>query len=75
VFGAGAAAGLSNLYYPSAERSFGNTGKEWGINVGVDAIAFVAKEFWPDINHKLFHGTNQAGTSQAGTSQAAAAQK
>jgi len=70
VFGAGAAAGLSNLYYPSAERSFGNTGKEWGINVGVDAIAFVAKEFWPDINHKLFHGTNQAGTSQAGTSQA-----
>jgi len=43
VFGAGAAAGLSNLYYPSAERSFGNTGKQWGINVGVDAIAFVAK--------------------------------
>jgi len=56
VFGAGAAAGLSNLYYPSAERSIGNTGKEWGINVGVDAIAFVAKEFWPDINHRLFHG-------------------
>ena len=56
VVGAGAAAGLSNLYYPSAERSFGNTGKEWGVNVGVDAIAFVAKEFWPDINRKLFHG-------------------
>jgi hypothetical protein len=22
----------------------------------VDAIAFVAKEFWPDINQRLFHG-------------------
>lgn len=56
VLGAGAAAGLSNAYYPSAERTFGNTGKEWGINVGVDAISFFAKEFWPDINQKLFHG-------------------
>ena len=56
VFGAGASAGLSNLYYPSAERGFGNTGKQWGINVGVDAIAFAAKEFWPDINQRLFHG-------------------
>jgi hypothetical protein len=56
VVGAGAAAGISNLYYPSPERSFGNTGKNWGIDVAVDGMAFVAKEFWPDINHKLFHG-------------------
>jgi hypothetical protein len=54
VFGAGAAAGISNLYYPSRERSFGNTGKNWGIDVAVDGLAFVAKEFWPDINRKLF---------------------
>jgi hypothetical protein len=63
VVGAGASAGLSTLYYPSRERSFGNTGKEWGIDVGIDAAAFVVKEFWPDINHRLFHGAKpSAGT-------------
>jgi hypothetical protein len=60
VVGAGAAAGLSNLYYPAAERSVGNTGKQWGLDVGIDAATFVFKEFWPDINHKLFHGEKPA---------------
>jgi len=53
VVGAGAAAGLSTLYYPSRERSLANTGTEWGVDIAVDAMAFVAKEFWPDINHWL----------------------
>jgi hypothetical protein len=56
VVGAGASAGLSSLYYPTAERSFSNTADQWGINVGIDALSFVVKEFWPDINHSLFHG-------------------
>ncbi len=60
VVGAGASAGLSTLYYPERERSFGNTGKEWGLDVGVDALSFEAKEFWPDINHWLFHGAKPA---------------
>jgi hypothetical protein len=65
VIGAGASAGLSSLYYPTAERSFGNTGKEWGLDVGIDAASFVAKEFWPDINHWLFHGAKpSAGATQ-----------
>jgi hypothetical protein len=65
VVGAGASAGLSNLYYPSRERSLGNTGKEWGIDVAVDAASFVVKEFWPDINHWLFHGAKpSAGTGK-----------
>jgi hypothetical protein len=55
VFGAGAAAGISNLYYPAPERTFGNTAQKWGINVGIDAATFVFKEFWPDINHAVFH--------------------
>ncbi len=55
VVGAGMAAGISNLYYPSAERTFGNTGSKWAINVGVDAATFVFKEFWPDINNAFFH--------------------
>jgi hypothetical protein len=58
VIGAGAAAGISNLYYPSAERTFSNTASKWGINVGVDAASFVLKEFWPDINKAVFHGKN-----------------
>jgi hypothetical protein len=55
VIGAGAAAGISNLYYPSGERTLSNTLSKWGINVGVDAGTFVFKEFWPDINHAIFH--------------------
>ena len=64
VVGAGAAAGLSSLYYPTRERSFGNTGKEWGLNVGIDGISFVAKEFWPDINYRLFHGNRPVQAAQ-----------
>ena len=55
IVGAGAAAGISNLYYPSGERTLSNTLSKWGINVGVDAGTFVFKEFWPDINHAIFH--------------------
>lgn len=54
VIGAGAAAGLANLYYPSKERTFGNTAQKWGVNVGLDAGTFVFKEFWPDINRTIF---------------------
>jgi hypothetical protein len=64
VIGAGASAGISNLYYPSRERTFAKTADKWGIDVGVDAIAFVVKEFWPDISHSLRHKKNSyAATS------------
>ncbi len=56
VVGAGAAAGVSNLYYPSRERSFSNTGTQWATSVGIDALGFLVKEFSPDINHALMHG-------------------
>ena len=55
VFGAGASAGISNLYYPAASRSVGNTMSEWAEDVGIDAASFWAKEFWPDINRHVFH--------------------
>ena len=55
VFGAGAASGISNLYYPSASRSVGNTMSEWVEDVGIDAGTFWFREFWPDINRHLFH--------------------
>lgn len=55
VLGSGIAAGLSNLYYPSPERTAGNTIQQWGTSLGIDAFTFAFREFWPDINHKLFH--------------------
>ncbi len=64
VIGAGAAAGISTLYYPSRERSFGNTADSWGTSVGIDALSFIVKEFWPDINHALFHGAPPSQTVQ-----------
>jgi hypothetical protein len=30
--------------------------------VGIDAASFFAKEFWPDINHWLFHGAQPSAT-------------
>jgi hypothetical protein len=56
VVGSGAAAGISDLYYPTRERTFTKTAGKWGLNVGVDAAGFMIREFWPDINHDLFHG-------------------
>jgi hypothetical protein len=55
VLGAGAGAGISNLYYPSRERTFGNTGSQWGTSIAIDAAGFFVKEFSPDISHALFH--------------------
>jgi hypothetical protein len=55
VFGAGASAGISNLYYPSASRSVGNTMSQWVEDVGIDAGTFWFREFWPDINRHVFH--------------------
>jgi hypothetical protein len=55
IVGAGASAGISSTYYPASQRSFSNTASQWGLNIGVDAVTFVLKEFWPDINHKFFH--------------------
>ena len=56
VVGAGAAAGISTLYYPSRERNATTVIGNWGVNVGIDGVSFIVKEFWPDINHALFHG-------------------
>jgi hypothetical protein len=48
------AAGISNAYYPAADRSFGTTANKWGEQIGLDTFFNVAKEFWPDVRKKLF---------------------
>jgi len=55
IFGAGAAAGISDLYYPEQERTWTKTGQRWLTNVSLDGATFVLREFWPDINNTLFH--------------------
>jgi hypothetical protein len=60
IVGAGAGAGISNLYYPKPERTFENTAETWGLNVAIDGATFVVREFLPDITHALFHHDSKA---------------
>jgi hypothetical protein len=53
--GNGAGAAISSLYYPREERTLSKTGQKWLLQLGIDAFFDVAKEFWPDINHHVFH--------------------
>jgi hypothetical protein len=55
IVGAGAAAGISDLYYPSIQRTWTKTGQRWLTNVILDGATFTVKEFWPDINDHVFH--------------------
>lgn len=55
IVGAGAAAGLSYLYYPSSEKTWTKTGQRWLTSVGLDAGVCVFREFWPDIHRVVFH--------------------
>ena len=55
IVGAGAAAGISSLYYPSPYKTWTKTGQRWLTNVSLDGGTFIFKEFWPDINNKIFH--------------------
>lgn len=48
------AAGISNLYYPPANRTVGNSLEKFGIGVTSDAVFNVLKEFWPDMRHAVF---------------------
>lgn len=51
IAGSGVAAGLSVLYYPSKEQTWGVVGERYGTNLAGDAFVMVLKEFLPEINH------------------------
>lgn len=55
IVGNGAASGLSGLYYPAQERTWTKTGQRWVTQVGLDGFSNLIKEFWPDVNSRLFH--------------------
>ncbi len=56
VVGAGAAAGIGNVYYPAQYNPWVKTYQRWGTQVGLDGVFNVLKEFWPDIDHAVFRG-------------------
>jgi hypothetical protein len=56
IVGNGAGAGISDLYYPSRERAWTKTGQKWVTQIALDGVFNIVKEFWPDINHTVFHG-------------------
>jgi hypothetical protein len=63
IVGSGAAAGISNFYYPRSQRTLDSTVENWGLNVAIDAAGFVAREFLPDVMEKLSHHDSKSGES------------
>jgi hypothetical protein len=47
------AAGVSNLYYPAADRTLTSTLTRWGMQVMWDTLSNELKEFWPDIRGRI----------------------
>jgi hypothetical protein len=56
IVGNGAGAGITDAYYPTRERTWTKTYQKWGTQIALDGVFNIAKEFWPDINHSIFHG-------------------
>ena len=50
---------LANTYLPDGERTTGKTFQRYGIHLGIDAAANVAKEFWPRIFKTLRRGVGK----------------
>jgi hypothetical protein len=53
IVGNAVAAGISNTYHPSNQRTLGNTLSIWGTDMMLNTVCNVAKEFWPDIRRKI----------------------
>jgi hypothetical protein len=54
IFGSASAAAISTYgYHPENEKTVGNAASVWGTQAAYDGLAFVVKEFWPDIRRKI----------------------
>jgi hypothetical protein len=51
--GNGAAAGISNAYYPRQDRTISNNLNTWATQIAIDCFGNQLKEFWPDIHSLL----------------------
>lgn len=64
ILGAFSSGGLSNAYYPPADRGFGLTMSRSAIAIGYGTLGGLLDEFYPDISRRLFHRHNQAAAAQ-----------
>lgn len=55
ILGGFSSGGLSNLYYPPADRGFGLTMSRVGISFMYGSAGGIISEFWPDIDRKFIH--------------------
>lgn len=55
IIGTGAAAGVSTVYYPDTYFTWTKVGQKWLTACIIDSANYTFKEFWPDINRKIFH--------------------
>ena len=55
LLGAFTSGGISNAYYPEADRGFGLTMSRSGIALMYGSLGGLLSEFWPDIDRKVFH--------------------
>lgn len=53
LLGAGLAASVSSLYYPSKERTAGTVLGQYGLDIGIDAASYFLREFDSDLSHVL----------------------
>jgi len=47
---------ISNVYYTNNPRTIGSNMQRFGMQIGMDSLSNVMKEFWPDIKQRLFQG-------------------
>jgi hypothetical protein len=54
ILGSASAAAISTYgYHPANDKTLGNAAGVWGTQIGYDGLAYVVKEFWPDIRRKI----------------------
>jgi hypothetical protein len=55
VLGAYTGSAISNAYYPSDDRTFGQTMERGSVMILEDSVFNLLREFWPDIHARLRH--------------------
>jgi len=54
LLGNGFGVGISNLYYTD-QRTISSNMQRFGLQIGMDTLSNLGKEFWPDIKERFFH--------------------
>lgn len=60
--GNAAATAISNIYYPDG-RTVSSNLEKLGLQIGLDGLALVMKEFWPDVKQKVFEHKPSPGAT------------